>query len=91
MKIITDPDAAGDISGCILVAESTDPGWVYLMAMAKGIIVERGNLLSHTAIVGRELGVPTVIGVKAATRLFKDGDLVEMNGSTGEIRRLSEA
>ncbi len=54
----------------IIVARMTDPGWVFLMAAAAGLIVERGSLLTHTAIIGRELGIPTIVG--AARRLRAD-------------------
>ena len=70
----------------ILVAQATDPGWVFLMIGSKGIVVERGSLLSHTAIIGRELGIPTIVGVKDATRLIPDGALLTIDGKTGTIR-----
>lgn len=69
----------------IIVAESTDPSWVFLMIRAAGIIVERGSILSHTAIVGRELGIPTIVGVEGATRLIPDRSHVYMDGATGEV------
>lgn len=72
----------------ILVARHTDPGWTALIALSKGLIIERGGVLSHASIVARELGVPAVIGVKNATTEFVDGQLVELNGSTGVIRSL---
>lgn len=74
----------------ILVSKMTDPGWVFLMAVAKGLIVEKGSLLSHTAIIGRELGIPTIVGVEGATSLLKTGDNIELNANTGEIRILGE-
>ena len=61
------PSSTCDITGEILVAPMTDPGWVFLMVAAGGLIVERGSILSHTAIIGRELGIPTVVGVQNAT------------------------
>lgn len=71
--------------GKILVAKMTDPGWVFIMAGAKGIISEKGSLLSHTAIISRELGLPAVTGVKNAASLIETGDIITLNGSTGEI------
>ncbi len=70
----------------ILVARSTDPAWVFLMASSRGIVVERGSVLSHSAIIGRELGIPTVVGAANATRFIPDGSRVRMDGSTGEVR-----
>lgn len=70
----------------IMVARNTDPGWAALIGLSKGIIVENGGILSHAAIVSRELGIPTVIGVANVTRILKTGQVVEINGSTGEVR-----
>lgn len=65
----------------------TDPGWVYLLTQAKGIIAEKGSLLSHTAIISRELGIPSVVNVSQATSQFQTGDWVTIDGQTGIIRR----
>ncbi|CAM3913429.1 Phosphoenolpyruvate synthase [Vibrio aerogenes CECT 7868] len=89
-RIITDPSQGSDLKGRIMVSETTDPGWVFLMTMSAGLISERGSLLSHTAIIGRELGIPTVVGVKHATRYIQDGSPITLNGKTGEIH-LNEA
>jgi pyruvate,water dikinase len=72
----------------ILVARSTDPGWVFLMISSRGIVAEKGSVLSHTAIIGRELGIPTIVGVKNATRIIQDGSRIQMDGCKGEIRCL---
>lgn len=72
----------------IIVTKMTDPGWVYLLASAKGIIAEKGSLLSHTAIVSRELDIPAIVNVKNAMTIFREGEIVEINGQTGRIRRL---
>ena len=74
-----------DVSGKIIVATMTDPGWVFLIASSAGLIVEKGSLLSHTAIIGRELGIPTVVGVKNATEIISSGDKIELNASEGSI------
>lgn len=89
-RIVRNPRSETRIAGEILVAPTTDPGWVFLMMAASGLVVERGNLLSHTAIIGRELGIPTVIGVAGATHRIPDGALVEVNGSAGTITLLEE-
>jgi pyruvate,water dikinase len=85
-RIVRKPDPGIEINGDILIAEMTDPGWVFLMMRAKGLIVERGSVLSHTAIIGRELGIPTIVGVKDATRCIPEGSMLHMNGETGEIQ-----
>lgn len=83
--IIDDPTAYPDTSGKIIVAEMTDPGWVFLLVGAAGIIAEKGSLLSHTAIISRELGKPAVVGVDGAARSLRNGDIVEIDGTSGKI------
>jgi pyruvate,water dikinase len=83
---VRNPRSAPSDGRFILVAKSTDPGWVFLIVASQGIVVERGSVLSHTAIIGRELGIPTIVGVKDATRLIPDGASLFMDGSTGEVR-----
>ena len=69
----------------------TDPGWVFLMISAAGLVVEKGSLLSHTAIIGRELGVPTVVGLPGATVRTKTGDIIKVNGQTGIVEMVTPA
>jgi len=88
VRVVTDPRNATIKSGDILVAERTDPGWVTIFPLVKGVIMERGSLLSHSAIVARELGLPAVVGVEDACRWLQDGDWVELNGTSGHIRRI---
>jgi pyruvate,water dikinase len=83
--IIESPSKQYDTTGKILVTRSTDPGWVFMLSTAKGIISERGSLLSHTAIISRELKIPSVVGVDNATKLLKTGDKITLNGKTGKI------
>lgn len=88
VHVITDPRAAGVRPGEIIVAERTDPGWVMVFPAASGLLVERGSLLSHSAIVARELALPTIVAVPGLTKSLKDGDWVEMDGTSGTIVRL---
>lgn len=74
-----------DLNDFILVTKNTDPAWVYIMSRSKGLISEKGSMLSHTAIIGRELGIPTLVGVKSATHQIKTGDLLRIDGTTGEV------
>jgi len=74
----------------ILVAASTDPGWVLLFPHAAGLLVERGSVLSHVAIVARELGLPMVSDLGGITASLVDGDWVEMDGRSGLVRRLAD-
>ena len=83
--VLTEPTADVTINGEILVASTTDPGWVFLMVAASGLVSEKGSVLSHTAIIGRELGIPTVVGVAGATRLVHNGDIVAIDGRQGTV------
>ena len=88
VQLVRDPRDADLARKAILVAEHTDPGWIMVFPSALGVLVERGSLLSHAAIVARELGIPAVVGVPGLTAWLRDGDDVELDGSTGVIRRL---
>jgi pyruvate,water dikinase len=89
VRVITDPRGASLRSGDILVAERTDPGWIMLFPAAAGLVVERGSLLSHSAIVAREMGIPAVVSLAEATRWLKDGDWVELDGGSGVVTKVA--
>lgn len=91
IRFVRDPKTAELHGTEVLLAERTDPGWITLFPLASGLIVERGSVLSHSAIVARELGLPTVVSLSGATTWLHDGDLVELNGSTGEVRKIEAA
>jgi pyruvate,water dikinase len=84
--VVLDPRAAPLADGRIIVARSTDPGWVPLFMSAAGLAIERGSLLSHSAIVARELGIPTVVGVPGITQVVHTGQWMELDGASGEVR-----
>ena len=88
VRIVIDPKEIKTLNGDILVTTSTDPGWITLFPSASAIIVERGSLLSHSAIVSREMGIPCIVGVSGLLRTLKTGDLIELDGSTGKIKQL---
>ena len=75
--------------GDILVARTTNPAWTPLFAKIAGLIVEHGSRISHAAIVAREYKIPAVAGFADATRQLSDGELIEVDGNTGEVRRLN--
>ncbi|NUR57741.1 MAG: phosphoenolpyruvate synthase [Catenulispora sp.] len=90
-RVVLDPDVPADTCrDAILIARETDPGWLFLMTAARGLVVERGTLLSHTAVTGRLLGVPTVVAVADATTRIPDGALIELDGAAGTVRILAE-
>lgn len=76
--------------GDILVASMTRPEYTQLMKKASAIITDEGGITSHAAIVSRELGIPCVIGTKIATKVLKDGMLVEVNANHGVIKILKK-
>ncbi len=88
VRVVLDPRGARLEPGEILVARQTDPGWVVLFPAAAGLLVERGSLLSHSAIVSRELRLPCIVSLPGITTTLKTGDLVEMDGAAGTIRIL---
>ncbi|MCX5449464.1 PEP/pyruvate-binding domain-containing protein [Streptomyces nigrescens] len=90
-RVVVDPHQLGEpTDDMILVARETDPGWLFLMLSARGIVVERGTLLSHTAISGRKFGIPTIVALQHATTRIPDGARVEMDGAAGTVTILEE-
>jgi len=69
----------------ILVVPSTDPSWTVYMLKAKAIVTNTGGILSHAAIVSRELGIPCVVGTGDATSKLKDGQRISVDGSKGVV------
>ncbi|MCL1935509.1 MAG: PEP-utilizing enzyme [Defluviitaleaceae bacterium] len=90
-KVVTNPKGATLNSGEILVAKRTDPGWIMLFPPAAGVLVEYGSLLSHTAIVVREMGIPAVVSVKQLTNTITTGDLIELDGEKGIVKIIEKA
>jgi pyruvate,water dikinase len=88
IRRIVDPANAAIQPGEILVAERTDPGWVLLFPAAAGLLVEHGSLLSHSAIVARELRIPAIVSIDGLMAWLRDGDRVEFDGGTGWVERL---
>ena len=89
-RVVLQPEGTSSLEGDILVTSSTDPGWVTLFPSASGIIVERGSLLSHSAIVSREMGKPCIVSVSGLLKTIQTGDEIEMDGSTGEIKIINK-
>ncbi|MCR4339879.1 MAG: PEP-utilizing enzyme [Gemmatimonadaceae bacterium] len=88
VRVVHDPAQAGDLAGRILVAERTDPGWTLLFPTAAGLLVQRGSLLSHSAIVAREVGLPCVVAIPGLMNELRDGEWVQMDGTTGVVQRI---
>lgn len=75
--------------GKILVSETSDPGLVTLFPLVRGLLFQYGNPLSHSAIVARELGIPTVVSIRNLSQWLKEGDWVELDGKTGRVTKVS--
>lgn len=88
VRVIEDPRVQALAPGEILVARHTDPGWIAVFANAAGVIAERGSLLSHSAIVAREMGVPCVVSLKGVTQWLRTGDTVRLDGGAGTVERV---
>jgi pyruvate,water dikinase len=86
VQVVIKPDASLKLNNEIMVAKYTDPGWVVLFPSVSGLIIEKGSMLSHSAIVAREMGIPAVVGVKNATKILSTGDRVILDGAKGTIK-----
>jgi phosphohistidine swiveling domain-containing protein len=75
--------------GDILFSPMTNPNYVPIFGKVAAIITDEGGVLCHSAIVSREMKIPCVMGVKTGTRVFKDGDMVEVDAKEGVVRKIS--
>ncbi len=78
-------DFASFVPGEILVAAITTPAYTPLFAQAAGVVTDIGGVLSHGSIVAREFGIPAVLGSGSATRRITTGDLITVDGITGQV------
>ena len=85
VKVVQNMKDAEGLNGEILVTFRTDPGWITLFPTCSGLLIERGSLLSHSAVVAREMGIPTIVSVGGLTRKLKTGMTVKMDGGRGII------
>ena len=84
--VILDVSQADQIeAGDILVTRQTDPGWASVFFLVKGLVIERGGMLSHGAIIAREYGIPALVGVPEATRRIKHGQAVTLDADEGVV------
>jgi rifampicin phosphotransferase len=75
--------------GDVLVAETTAPPWTPLFAFASAVVTDTGGIMSHCAVVAREYQIPAVVGCGNATATIRDGQTIEVDGTTGVVRLLS--
>ncbi|MGM5069113.1 PEP/pyruvate-binding domain-containing protein [Rhodococcus qingshengii] len=90
-RVVLDPSDAHVEKGEILLAKDTDPGWASLMFLSSALVADIGGVMSHTAVVARELGIPCVVNTKVATRHIATGDYIRIDGSKGTIDVLVRA
>ena len=91
-RVVIGPEEFNQVQrGEILVCVMTNPAWVVLFSKIKGAVTDAGGVLSHTAVVAREFGLPAVVGTVDATNRIKTGDLVRVNGNTGVVEILKRA
>jgi pyruvate,water dikinase len=84
-RVVRDPVHETLAPGEILVAESADPGWTPLIFLSGGLVLERGGMLSHGAIVAREAGIPGLVQVRDACREIADGDALVVDADAGTV------
>ncbi len=76
--------------GAVLIVRTLDPNLAPLLPRLGGLVAETGSLLSHLAILAREFGVPTAVGVEDAVSRFPAGATVVVDGTTGEVSLVDE-
>jgi phosphohistidine swiveling domain-containing protein len=91
VRVVTDPGFADVEPGEILVAPSTDPSWASIMFIAGALVVDIGGMISHAAVVARELELPCVVNTRTGTRVLRDGDRVRVDGTAGTVEVLQRA
>jgi phosphohistidine swiveling domain-containing protein len=89
--VITDPDQDIQTAGKIICALRTDPGWAALFPACKGVLIEKGSSLSHSVILLRELGIPTIVNIPRLTKKLQTGQRIHMNSTDGKIQILDYA
>jgi pyruvate,water dikinase len=88
VRVISDPGEASMEPGEILVAHTTDPSWASVLFLSSALVVDVGGVLSHAAVIARELGVPCIVNTKVGTKVLRSGDLCRVDGSTGRVEVL---
>ena len=89
--VLTDPRQFSEVQeGDLLVTRQTDPGWGPILFLVRGLVMERGGMLSHGAILAREYGIPTVVGIPNATERISSGDILRVDGDRGLVEILGQ-
>lgn len=89
-RVVYTPDELGRVQyGDVLVAPATDPAWTPVFARLAGLVVERGGVLSHSAVVAREYRVPAVAGIANIVAEIRDGEIIEVDGNRGIVAKVA--
>jgi pyruvate,water dikinase len=89
--VVLDPAEAEIEEGDILIAHTTDPAWVSLMFLSGALVVDIGGMMSHAAVVARELGIPCVMNTGHGTSVLRTGDTIRVDGAAGTVDVLTRA
>jgi phosphohistidine swiveling domain-containing protein len=90
-RVVQSLEEAGSVQrGEVLITRYTQPSWTPLFSLVVAVVLEEGGMLSHAAVVSRECGVPSVVQVKDATRRFRTGQLVLVDGTNGTVSLAKE-
>ena len=86
VRILRSPaDGNQLVDGEVLVAPMTNPDWLPTMRRAAALVTDGGGMTCHAAVVARELRVPCIVGARTATTVLRDGELVTVDGATGQV------
>lgn len=90
-RLLRTPDPTLFQDGDVLVVAFADPGWTPLFPRAGAIVMEVGGMMCHAAVVAREMGVPSVFGVRHAMKSIREGDIITVDGERGTVERATPA
>ena len=86
VRVVTRTDELPKVQlGDILVVKSSNPAWTVGIVKAAALVCETGGIISHVAIIAREMGIPCVVAVENATCIFKDGEKIKVDGNEGAV------
>ena len=90
VKMLRDPYEKSVQKGDVLVAYTADPGWTPLFVNAAAVVLEVGGTLQHGAVIAREYGKPCIVGIAGLMTKLHDHQMVEVDGTAGVVRLLSQ-
>ena len=91
VRVVHDPAFTDIEPGEVLVCVTTDPSWASVLFLSAALVVDIGGLLSHAAVVAREMGVPCIVATREGTKVLRTGDRVRVDGDRGTVDVLERA